>query len=175
MLRGGVEFGDGAASLKVRPPEGGESTRQRRSHDPDPDTGPDDVLEPDLATARLTGLCWLLALSFVAGAVARFAPGETFAGAPYSEQFADWGYPSWFRFVVGSGEIMGAALLLVPRRRFPGAALLGVILVGAILTHVVNQDPLSEAVMAPICLALVGIVAPRAGRRTRHELLPARS
>jgi uncharacterized membrane protein YphA (DoxX/SURF4 family) len=130
---------------------------------------------PTWQRRALTGLCWLLALSFVAGAVAKFAPGETFAGAPYSEQFADWGYPSWFRFVVGSGEIVGAALLLVPRRRFPGAALLGVILVGAVLTHVVNQDPLSEAVMAPICLALVGIVAYASRPADRHELLPARS
>jgi uncharacterized membrane protein YphA (DoxX/SURF4 family) len=114
---------------------------------------------PTRPRRAVTGLCWLLALSFVAGGVAKFAPGETFAGAPYSEQFADWGYPSWFRFVVGAGEIVGAVLLLFPRRRFLGAALLGVILVGAVLTHVVNQDPVSEAVMAPTCLALVGIVA----------------
>jgi uncharacterized membrane protein YphA (DoxX/SURF4 family) len=117
---------------------------------------------PTWQRRALTGLCWLLALSFV-------------AGAPYSEQFADWGYPSWFRFVVGSGEIVGAALLLVPRRRFPGAALLGVILVGAVLTHIVNQDPLSEAVMAPTCLALVGIVAYASRPADRHELQPARS
>jgi hypothetical protein len=44
-------------------------------------------------------------------------------------------------------------------RRFLGAALLGFILIGAVLTHIVNQDPLSQAVMAPICLALVGLVA----------------
>jgi len=52
----------------------------------------------------LTGLCWLLALSFIAGGLAKFAPGETFAGAPYSERFADWGYPSWFRFLVGAAR-----------------------------------------------------------------------
>jgi uncharacterized membrane protein YphA (DoxX/SURF4 family) len=115
---------------------------------------------PTVSTRRtwqrraLTGLCWLLAISFIAGAVAKFAPG-----GPYAEKFAEWGYPSWFRFVVGSGELVGAVLLLVPRRRFLGAALLGVILVGAIVTHIVNQDPLSEAVMAPTCLALVSIVA----------------
>ena len=80
---------------------------------------------PTWQRRALTGLCWLLALSFIAGAVAKFAPGETFAGEPYSEQFADWGYPSWFRFVVGSGELVGAVLLLIPRRRFLGAALLG--------------------------------------------------
>jgi uncharacterized membrane protein YphA (DoxX/SURF4 family) len=106
------------------------------------------------AVRPLTGLCWLLAISLIAGGVAKFAPS-----GPYAEKFSDWGYPSWFRFVVGSGEIVGAVLLLVPRRRFLGAALLGVILVGAIVTHIVNQDPLSEAVMAPTCLALVSIVA----------------
>ncbi len=130
---------------------------------------------PTWQRRALTGLCWLLALSFVAGGVAKFASGETFAGAPYSEQFADWGYPSWFRFVVGAGEIVGAVLLLLPRRRFLGAALLSVILVGAILTHIVNQDPLGEAVMAPICLALVGIVACASRPAGWHELLPARS
>ena len=118
------------------------------------------TVSPTVSTRRtwqrraLTGLCWLLAISFIAGAVAKFAPG-----GPYAEKFAEWGYPSWFRFVVGSGELVGAVLLLVPRRRFLGAALLGVILVGAIVTHIVNQDPLSEAVMAPTCLALVSIVA----------------
>ena len=114
---------------------------------------------PTWQRRAFTGLCWLLALSFIAGGVAKFVPDGTFSGTPYSERFADWGYPSWFRFVVGSGEIVGAALLLVPRRRFLGAVLLGVILIGAVLTHIVNQDPLSESVMAPICLALVGIVA----------------
>jgi uncharacterized membrane protein YphA (DoxX/SURF4 family) len=114
---------------------------------------------PTWQRRALTGLCWLLALSFIAGAVTKFAPGETWAGPPYSQQFADWGYPSWFRFVVGADELVGAVLLLIPRRRFLGSALLGVILVGAILTHIVNRDTLSEAKMAPICLALVGIVA----------------
>jgi uncharacterized membrane protein YphA (DoxX/SURF4 family) len=132
---------------------------------PTPTTSPSPTPTPTTTPSRtwrrhaLTGLCWLLALSFVAGALAKFAPGETFAGAPYSEQFKDWGYPAWFRFVVGSGELVGAVLLLVPRRRFLGAALLGVILVGAVLTHILNQNSLGESIMAPICLALVSIVA----------------
>jgi uncharacterized membrane protein YphA (DoxX/SURF4 family) len=117
----------------------------------------------------LTGLCWLLAISFVAGGLAKFVPGATFAGEPYSEKFAEWGYPPWFRFVVGAGEVVGAVLLVVPRRRLLGAALLGVILVGAVLTHIVNGDPLSQAVMAPICLALVAIVAYAHGRPRRWQ------
>jgi uncharacterized membrane protein YphA (DoxX/SURF4 family) len=125
---------------------------------------------PTRQRRALTGLCWLLALSFIAGGLAKLVPDGTFAGTPYSERFVDWGYPSWFRFVVGSGEIAGAVLLLVPRRRFLGAALLGVILVGAVLTHIVNQDPLSESAMAPACLALVGIVAWATRPADRQEL-----
>lgn len=59
-----------------------------------------------------TALCWLLAIAFLMGAVTTFWPGETFFGPPYSEKFVDWGYPSWFRFVVGAGELVGALLLV---------------------------------------------------------------
>lgn len=100
-----------------------------------------------------------MALEFAVGGAAKFVPGETFFGPPYSEKFVDWGYPAWFRFVVGAGEIVGAALLVTPRRRFLGASVLVVILVGAVLTHIVNQDPLSESVSAPVHLALAGVVA----------------
>jgi uncharacterized membrane protein YphA (DoxX/SURF4 family) len=104
-------------------------------------------------------MSWLLALSFVVGAVTKFLPGESFFGPPYSEKFIDWGYPSWFRFVVGSGEFLGAVLLIVPRRRFLGAALLVVILIGAVVTHIANQDPFAESAAAPVVLALTGIAA----------------
>ncbi len=103
--------------------------------------------------------CALLALSFAFGGLAKFLPGDSFFGPPYSEKFVDWGYPSWFRIVVGSGELVAAALLLVPRRRFLGAATLVVILTGAVLTHIANLDPLAESVAAPICLAFASAVA----------------
>jgi uncharacterized membrane protein YphA (DoxX/SURF4 family) len=107
----------------------------------------------------ITALSWLLAVSFVVGAVTKFRPGESFFGPPYSEKFFDWGYPAWFRFVVGSGEFLGAVLLIVPRRRFLGAALLVVILVGAVGTHIANQDRLAKSAAAPVVLALTGIAA----------------
>jgi uncharacterized membrane protein YphA (DoxX/SURF4 family) len=73
----------------------------------------------------------------------------------------DWGYPFWFRFVVGAGELLAAALLVIPHRRFRfvGAATLVVILVGAVITHVANQDPLAESTSAPVHLAIAGAVA----------------
>lgn len=107
----------------------------------------------------LVGLCWLLAAAFTVGALTKFFPGETFFGPPYSEKFVDWGYPSWFRFVVGAGELVGAVLIVQPRRRFLGTAVLGVILVGAVITHIANRHPLGASAAAPVCLALVALVA----------------
>jgi hypothetical protein len=106
-------------------------------------------------------LWWLLALSFAAGAVTKFANAASFAGDPYAVKFADWGYPSWFRFVVGASELAGAFLLVIPRRRirFIGCAALVVILVGAAITHIVNADPISESIMAPTMLAITGTLA----------------
>ncbi|MGV0742040.1 DoxX family protein [Mycolicibacterium sp. XJ870] len=118
----------------------------------------------------LTSLCWLLAVAFVFGAVTKFLPGETFFGPPHSEKFVDWGYPAWFRFLVGSGELVGAALLLTPHRRFLGATLLATILIGAVATHLINQDPFRESVMAPVNLALIMAIAWFSRPATRNEL-----
>jgi uncharacterized membrane protein YphA (DoxX/SURF4 family) len=109
----------------------------------------------------LIGLCWFLAVEFTVGAATKFYPGETFFGPPYSVKFVDWGYPSWFRFVVGAGELLAAALLVIPHRRFRfvGAATLVIILVGAVITHVANQDPLAESTSAPVHLAIAGALA----------------
>jgi uncharacterized membrane protein YphA (DoxX/SURF4 family) len=119
----------------------------------------------------LIALCWLLAVSFAVGGITKILPGESFFGPPYSEKFVDWGYPAWFRFVVGSGEFLGAVLLVLPRRRFIGAALLVVILIGAVVTHIANQDPLTESAAAPVVLALTGIVASATRPRDWRALL----
>jgi len=104
-------------------------------------------------------LAWVLAASFFAGFVTKFMPGDTFFGPAYSLKFVGWGYPSWLRFVVGLGELIGGILLIIPRYRFVGCLLLGVILQGAIVTHVVNANPLGESIAAPMTLLLVVIVA----------------
>jgi uncharacterized membrane protein YphA (DoxX/SURF4 family) len=128
---------------------------------------PSDLLQPRLVAA----LSWLLALSFVVGGVTKFLPGESFFGPPYAEKFVEWGYPSWFRFVVGSGELLGAVLLMIPRHRFQGAVLLAVILIGAVVTHIANQDPWSQSAAAPVVLTLTGIVAGATRPRDRRALL----
>lgn len=107
----------------------------------------------------LTGLCIFLAVEFLFGGAFKFVSGETFFGPPYEEKFVNWGYPAWFRFVVGIGEMISAVLLLFPRTRFIGAMGLVIILIGAVMTHIVNQHPFSHSISAPIHLVLTGIVA----------------
>src|SRR5437879_93509 len=48
---------------------------------------------------------------------------------------ATWGYPERFRVFLAIGEIGGGLLFLVPRATWYSAALLGVLLAGAISTH----------------------------------------
>jgi uncharacterized membrane protein YphA (DoxX/SURF4 family) len=122
----------------------------------------------------VTVACWILAFSFVGGGITKYMPGETFFGPAYAEKFSDWGYPSWFRFVVGTAELVAAALLVMPRRRVYGAAILIVVLLGAVITHIANQDPLSESVAAPVNLVIVLAIAWSTGPHDLRQLRPGR-
>jgi putative oxidoreductase len=54
--------------------------------------------------------------------------------------FHRWGYPDWFRLVVGVAELISTALLLVPRLASYGASLFALVMLGAIFTHYTNNE-----------------------------------
>ena len=94
----------------------------------------------------------LLALAFVA------AGGAKLYGVPMLvEEFQHIGLGQWFRYATGGLEVMGAILLLLPRRAAFGALLLICIMIGAVITHlfVIGGSP----VPAIVLLALNAIVA----------------
>jgi putative oxidoreductase len=65
-----------------------------------------------------------------------FAGGFTLAGAAAAvAAFDQIGFGQGFRYATGGLEVIGAILLLIPRTAALGAALLAVIMVGAIATH----------------------------------------
>ncbi len=130
------------------------------------------TLTPAWRQRLLAGVCAWMVASFTVGALTKFYSGETFFGPAYSVKFVEWGYPSWFRFVVGAGELVGAALPVSPRRRFLGAAPLLVITAGATVTHLAHQDPIGEAASAPVHMVLAGIVAWVNRPRDRSDLWP---
>jgi hypothetical protein len=51
------------------------------------------------------------------------------------EMFEKVGVGQWFRIVTGALEVSGAILLLIPRLTFYGAALLLLVMVGAVTAH----------------------------------------
>jgi putative oxidoreductase len=94
----------------------------------------------------------LLALAFLGAASGKLLGKPEMVGL-----FEAIGIGQWFRYVTGLLEAAGAVLIVVPRTKAFGAALLGVVMIGAVLTHLVilHNAPTAPAVL----LILAGIVA----------------
>lgn len=125
----------------------------------------------------VTAAYWFVAAEFLVGAITKYWPGTGPFGADYAMRFADWGYPSWFRFVVGTLELVCAACLVTASRRlrFVAAVALVLLLDGAVTTHVVNHDPLSASLAAPVHLVIAIVIAlANWPARWRDLLSPAR-
>ena len=85
----------------------------------------------------LWALCLRLVMVFAPAGWDKFDPTSFWAKA-----FTDWGYPGWFRILIGVLEIGAALLLLWPRAAAYGAAIIIVVMLGGMGTHVfVEQRP----------------------------------
>ncbi len=75
-------------------------------------------------------------------------------GADITKQFAAWGYPNWFRTVIGGLEVAGAIGLFIPKIR--SLAIYGLIglMVGAIYTHVVKEGQPADSISAIVAILL---------------------
>jgi len=54
--------------------------------------------------------------------------------------FAGWGLPAWFRALVGTFEVLGGILLIVPVTTPVGSLILSTIMVGALWAHAANEE-----------------------------------
>ena len=103
-----------------------------------------------------------LAFVFLMAGVPKLAGAEG-----HIRHFAAWGYPDWFRLVVGAIEATSALLLLVPRLAWVGAVAIAIVMAGATYTHVVRVP--EEAGRAPFTLTLMACALVVAyGRRPRR-------
>lgn len=110
----------------------------------------------------------VLVLSFVLAALFLFSGGSKLAGAEQHVQgFAHWGYPDWFRVVVGAVEVVAAILLLIPRLACVGAAALIVIMAGATYTHLFRAT--GEGPMAAMTVVLLVFLLIVAAARCRND------
>jgi putative oxidoreductase len=54
--------------------------------------------------------------------------------------FIHWGYPPWFAYLIGIGEVGGAILILIPRTATLAGAGMAAIMAGATFTHVRSSE-----------------------------------
>jgi uncharacterized membrane protein YphA (DoxX/SURF4 family) len=107
--------------------------------------------------AKVIGL-WLpvilLVLIFVPQGWSKFSDDSGWARA-----FRHWGYPDWFRVLIGVMELSGIALLLLGRTAAFGALILICVMLGAMATHVMfdgGKHLTSEIV--PLTLSTIVLV-----------------
>jgi putative oxidoreductase len=109
---------------------------------------------PSLTTVGRVGIVWLpsllLTVIFLMAGLPKLAGAEG-----HIRHFVTWGYPDWFRLVVGAVEVTSAVLLLVPRLAFFGALGIAVIMSGATYTHLIRVP--EEAGRAPFTLTLLAL------------------
>src|SRR5262249_33338136 len=95
------------------------------------------------------GLQGVLAAAFL------FAGGTKLLGNPIATgNFELWGFPVWFCYVIGAVEVLGAIGLWTRFSR-AACALLGAVMIGAVITLVVHNDA-PKAVAPIIVFALLG-------------------
>ncbi len=73
------------------------------------------------------------------------------------EMFANYGYPENFYLLVGAIELLGAICLLIPKVAGYGASALIVIMIGASLTHLVN-DEVPQVLFTGTLMILLAVV-----------------
>ena len=52
--------------------------------------------------------------------------------------FEEWGYPTWFLYMIGVFETVGGGILLIPKARPYGALLLALVMLGAVITRLIH-------------------------------------
>ena len=66
--------------------------------------------------------------------------GKFLAGEVWQQKFLDWGYPNNFYLVIGAVETIAAILLLIPKFTRYAVMLLVVVMLGAAMTHLFNNQ-----------------------------------
>ena len=96
---------------------------------------------------------------FVPQGLAKFSDSSGWARA-----FAGWHYPVWFRTLIGVIETAAALLLLTKRTASIGAAMIAVVMLGGMGTHLYwGQARYMTSEVVPLTLSLVVLVG-----RWRH-------
>ncbi len=104
-----------------------------------------------------TVLLWVFSV-LIALIVAQQGWAKFFEDGRWTRSFAEWGYPAWFRILVGVGEVGGGAALLIPPVAMYGAVVVAAIMLGAVGTLLLDGRGV-DAVTPVIYGVLAGWIA----------------
>lgn len=109
-------------------------------------------------------LLWLITL-FLAYVFVRQGLAKFDDASGWSKAFAAWHYPRAFRLLVGTLEIAAAVLLVTRRFAYAGAAIIVIIMIGAMATHVWWGHPrqITSELMPLVLASFVGVARWRRG------------
>jgi uncharacterized membrane protein YphA (DoxX/SURF4 family) len=94
---------------------------------------------------------WLASMCLIVGTI-KFTQADN-----WDRSFNRWGYATWFRPIVGVAELAAGVLVLAPPVAAYGALTMGVVMVGALGTHIVHGE-LNRIVPPLLPLMLSAIV-----------------
>ena len=95
----------------------------------------------------------LLGIAFLGAGLSKLSGAEAMAAS-----FERFGYPLWFMYFVGIAEVAGAIGLFVQRTAFYAAVCLGMLMIGALGTHLMHDPPL-QAIPSLMLVILCGSAA----------------
>lgn len=122
-----------------------------------------------LPRAAVWACAIFLAVAFVFVGILKL---EGSSAVRWTERFRQWGYPANAQYVVGVFEILGGLGVLIPRWRRAASLTLGVLMMGALCTHVVNAE--FARVIPPLVLGGLAFLMYRSHRRPTGEPTPDR-
>jgi len=83
------------------------------------------------------GSAIFLAVAFVAVGASKLGGGSA---VRWTERFEQWGYPANAQYIVAALEILGGIGVLIPRWRRGASLILGVLMLGALCTHLMSGE-----------------------------------
>lgn len=124
------------------------------------------VIAPSTAPARLPRILLWLATFLLA--LPLFAAGlpKLLGQGGWVTAFAHWGYPGWLVPLVGTAEVVGVALMFIPRVATIGASMIAVVMASAALTHAMHDEMPRVAFTSILCTLAIFIAWSR--RRDFH-------
>ncbi len=99
-------------------------------------------------------ISWVLRILVTLGFLAA-SLGKITSNIAVIKMFEDWGFPDGFYLIIGIFELLFAVMLLIPKTLKIALIGLSLLMVGAMITHLIN-DPMSNIIRPIIFLILMG-------------------